>query len=108
MGTHILLSLYGVKFSLLDDIEALVSLFNRVAEAMGATVLNRFSYKFDPQGVTVVFALAESHISLHSFPEEGSVAIDCYTCGKMDTKLGAQMLVDHFSPVEISIKEVKR
>ena len=108
MGTHILLSLYGIKFDLLDDAEALVLLFNRVAEAMGATVLNRFSYKFDPQGVTIVFALAESHISLHSFPESGSVAIDCYTCGEMDTKLGAQMFVDYFNPIEISMKEVNR
>ena len=108
MGTHILLSLYGVSFSLLNDVEALISLFNKVAEAMGATVLNRFSYKFDPQGVTVVFALAESHISLHSFPESGSVAIDCYTCGEMDTKKGAQMFVTYFNPVEINMQEVKR
>ena len=108
MGTHILLSLYGVSFNLLDDAEALVSLFNRVAETMGATVLNRFSYKFDPQGVTVVFALAESHISLHSFPEDGSVAIDCYTCGEMNTKAGAQMFIEYFNPVEVNMQEVKR
>ena len=108
MGTHILLSLYGVSFGLLDDAEALISLFNRVAEAMEATVLNRFSYKFDPQGVTIVFALAESHISLHSFPEDGSVAIDCYTCGKMNTKAGAQMFIDYFNPVEVNMQEVKR
>ena len=108
MGNHILLSLYGINFNLLDDIDALRDLFNKVSEAMGATVLNRFSYKFQPQGVTIVFALAESHISLHSFPEEGSVAIDCYTCGAMNTKLGAQMFIDYFNPLEISMQEVKR
>jgi S-adenosylmethionine decarboxylase len=108
LGTHILLSLYGVKFSLLDDVEAIKDLFNRVSEAMGATVLNRFSYKFDPQGVTVIFSLAESHVSLHSFPEEGSVAIDCYTCGEMNTKAGAQMFIDYFKPVEVSMQEIKR
>jgi S-adenosylmethionine decarboxylase len=83
-------------------------LFNRVAEAMGATVLNRFCHKFQPQGVTTVFTLAESHISLHSFPEDGSVAIDCYTCGKMNTKAGAQMFIDYFNPVEVNMQEVKR
>jgi len=83
-------------------------LFNRIADAVGATVLNRFCHKFQPQGCTVVFALAESHISLHSFPEDGSVAIDCYTCGEMNTKLGAQMFVEYFNPIEISMQEVKR
>jgi S-adenosylmethionine decarboxylase len=83
-------------------------LFNRVAEAMGATVLNRFCHKFQPQGVTTVFTLAESHISLHSFPEDGSVAIDCYTCGEMNTKAGAQMFIDYFNPVEVNMQEVKR
>ena len=108
LGTHILLSRYGVRFGLLDDLEGIRTLFDLVAEAMGATVLNRFSYKFQPQGVTVVYALAESHISLHSFPENGSVAIDCYTCGEMDTKKGAQMFIEHFKPIEISMQEVKR
>ena len=108
MGTHILLSLYGVDFDLLDDMVSIKELFNRIAEAMGATVLNRFCHKFQPQGCTVVFALAESHISLHSFPEDGSVAIDCYTCGEMNTKLGAQMFVEHFNPIEVSMQEMNR
>ena len=108
MGHHILLSLYGIDFKLLDDITSLRALFDKVTDALGATVLNKFSYKFQPQGVTVVYALAESHVSLHSFPEEGSVAIDCYTCGSMNTKLGAQMFIDHFNPIEVSIQEVNR
>ncbi len=108
MGTHILLSLYGIGFDLLDDEVSIRDLFNRVSEAMGATVLNRFCYKFQPQGVTVVYTLAESHISLHSFPENGSVAIDCYTCGDMDSKKGAQMFIEHFNPIEVSMQEVKR
>lgn len=108
LGTHILLALYGVKFDLLDDLEGIQTLFDLVAEAMGATVLNRFSYKFQPQGVSTVFTLAESHISLHSFPEKECVAIDCFTCGSIDTKLGAQMFIDYFNPVEVNMQEVKR
>ena len=108
MGTHILLSLYGIDFKLLDDIASLRVLFDKVTDALGATVLNKFSYKFQPQGVTVVYTLAESHVSLHSFPEGGSVAIDCYTCGSMNTKLGAQMFIEHFKPIEVSIQEVNR
>lgn len=108
MGTHILLSLYGISFGLLDDEHSIIKLFNRVSEAMGATVLNRFCYKFQPQGVTVVYTLAESHISLHSFPEDGSVAIDCYTCGAMDSKIGAQMFIDYFKPESYDYQDIQR
>ena len=108
MGTHILLSLYGVDFKLLDDLQSIRALFDEVTKTMGATVLNKFSYKFQPQGVTVVYTLSESHVSLHSFPEQGSVAIDCYTCGSMNTKAGAQMFIEHFHPIEVSMQEVSR
>ena len=108
MGHHILVSLYGISFTLLDDLAAIRAAFEKAVEACGATVLNRFSHQFHPQGCTVVYALAESHMSLHSFPENGCVAIDVYTCGDMDSMKGMQVLIDHFNPIEISIQEVNR
>lgn len=108
MGHHILVSLYGISFTLLDDLAAIRAAFEKAVEACGATVLNRFSHQFHPQGCTVVYALAESHMSLHSFPENGCVAIDVYTCGDMDSMKGMKVLIDHFNPIEISIQEVNR
>ncbi len=108
MGHHILVSLYGITFNLLDDIDGIRAAFEKTVEACGATVLNRFSHQFHPQGVTIVYALAESHLSIHTFPETGSCAIDVYTCGDMDAKKGMQVLIDHFKPIEVSIQEVKR
>ena len=108
MGHHILVSLYGISFHLLDDLEAIRAAFEEAVKTCGATVLNRFSHQFHPQGVTVVYALAESHISIHTFPEKGSCAIDVYTCGDMDTRKGMDVLVNHFNPIEISMQEVSR
>ena len=108
MGHHILVSLYGISFSLLDDLAGIREAFERAVKVCGATVLNRFSHQFHPQGVTIVYALEESHISLHSFPEKGSVAIDVYTCGDMNSREGMQVFIDHFSPIEVSIQEVNR
>jgi S-adenosylmethionine decarboxylase len=71
-------------------------------------VLHRFSHKFEPQGVTTVYALAESHISVHSFPEKGSCAIDVYTCGEMDSMKGMQILIDFFNPEEVHIQKIER
>lgn len=108
MGNHVLVSLYGIPFPLLDDLRAIQTAFEQACEVCGATILNRFAHKFDPQGVTIVYALAESHISIHTFPETGSCAIDVYTCGSMDSRRGMQVLIDHFNPLSYEIQEVLR
>ena len=108
MGKHVICSLYGVPFKELNDLDAIRRAFDLATEAMQATVLHKFSHQFAPQGVTVLYALKESHISCHSFPELGSVAIDCYTCGKMDPKVGMDVLIDFFNPIEVSMQEFLR
>jgi S-adenosylmethionine decarboxylase len=108
LGHHVLVSLYGINFGLLDDLQAIKEAFERAVQVCGATVLNRFSHQFIPQGVTIVYALAESHISIHTFPEKGSCAIDVYTCGDMNSMGAMQELIQHFNPVEVSIQEVNR
>lgn len=108
MGNHVLVSLYGVAFTVLDDIEGMKVAFDQACEKMQATVLHRFAHKFEPQGVTLVYALAESHISIHSFPERGSAAVDVYTCGAMNSMDGVQILLEYLKPKEVSIKEISR
>jgi S-adenosylmethionine decarboxylase len=92
----------------LDDVDGIRAAFEKAVEACGATVLNRFSHKFHPQGVTIVYALAESHISAHTFPENGSVAIDVYTCGDMNTQSAVDVLIDYFKPLKVSQRRVSR
>lgn len=82
--------------------------FDLAVVTMGATVLHRFSHQFAPQGVTIVYALSESHISCHTFPEMGSVALDCYTCGIMDPRVGMEVLIEFFKPTDVSMKEFDR
>lgn len=108
MGHHILISLYGISFNLLNNIDGIRNAFDEAVDACGATVLNRFFHKFHPQGVTIVYALAESHLSIHTFPENGCCAIDIYTCGDMNARKGMDVLIDYFKPIEISMQEVKR
>ncbi|MFM8543765.1 MAG: adenosylmethionine decarboxylase, partial [Vulcanococcus sp.] len=51
------------------------------AKRAGATLLNLITHRFDPQGVTGLALLAESHISIHTWPESGYAAVDVFTCG---------------------------
>lgn len=82
LGTHCLLDLFECeRTDLLDDGAALVELLATAAERSGATVLLSHHHRFQPQGVTAFCVLAESHISIHTWPETGSASVDVYTCG---------------------------
>lgn len=108
LGNHVICSLYGIPFDKLNNLTAIREAFDLAVGKMGATVLHKFSHQFVPQGVTAVYALSESHISCHTFPEMGSVALDCYTCGKMNAKVGMDVLIEFFNPIEISMQEFSR
>ena len=80
-GRHLILDLYGCDPGILDDYDELMRLLETALNMAGATVLRIFGEKFEPQGVTLLALLAESHASVHSWPELGYAAVDLYTCG---------------------------
>jgi S-adenosylmethionine decarboxylase len=93
MGKHFLLNLYGCSSVLLNDELFLIDLIENAAIASGATVLKTVSHKFSPQGVTSICLLSESHISIHTWPEEGKAACDVYTCGECNPKIGCDIII---------------
>lgn len=82
IGRHCVYELGDGNPALLDDEDFVRNALTEAAEAAGATLLKLVSHKFQPQGVTAIALLAESHISIHSYPEYGYAAIDCFTCGE--------------------------
>ena len=80
-GQHLILDFYGCNQELLDDYEALKTIFEDSLELSNATVLKVTGNKFEPQGVTLLALLAESHASMHTWPEHKYCAMDFYTCG---------------------------
>ena len=81
VGKHCILELYDCDSSKLDDEVFLRSAITQAAERAGATLLNLITHQFQPQGVTGLALLAESHISIHTWPEAGYAAVDVFTCG---------------------------
>ena len=80
-GKHLILDFYGCDSELLNNYEQLKDLFEESLSVCNATVLKITGNKFEPQGVTLLALLAESHASLHSWPEYNYCAMDYYTCG---------------------------
>jgi S-adenosylmethionine decarboxylase len=108
MGTHLLLEVYDVKFDLLNDVISLQETMEKGINRANMTILNIFSHCFLPQGCTIVIALSESHVSCHTWPENGSIAIDVYTCGDGNPKLIAIELLKYLDSNNFRLREVNR
>ena len=108
MGKHLLLEVYDVEFNLINDVESLQNVMIRGIERAKMTILNTFSHCFIPQGCTVVIALSESHVSCHTCPENGCLAIDVYTCGEGNPKLIALEMLEYLKSNNYSLRELNR
>ena len=106
---HLLLELYRCDYEKLNDESFLRCTLNRAAKLAKATVLNLISNKFEPQGVTAIALLAESHISIHTWPESNYSAIDIFTCGQnMFPELASQYLIRALKAEEHFLRVIDR
>ena len=106
---HLLLELYKCDYEKLNDESFLRCSLNRAAKFARATVLNLISNKFEPQGVTAIALLAESHISIHTWPESNYSAVDIFTCGRnMLPELASQYLIEALKAEEHSLRVIDR
>ena len=106
---HLLLELYGCDYEKLNDESFLRCTLNRAAKLAKATVLNLISNKFEPQGVTAIALLAESHISIHTWPESNYSAVDIFTCGQnMMPELASQYIIQTLKAKEHSLRVIQR
>ena len=106
---HLLLELYRCNYEKLNDESFLRCTLNRAAKLANATVLNLISNKFEPQGVTAIALLAESHISIHTWPESNYSAIDIFTCGQnMLPELASKYLIEALKAEEHSLRVIDR
>ena len=106
---HLLLELYRCNYEKLNDESFLRCSLNRAAKLAKATVPNLISNKFEPQGVTAIALLAESHISIHTWPESNYSAVDIFTCGQnMMPELASQYLIEALKAEEHFLRIIKR
>ena len=93
IGVHVIADLKNCDREHLNDKDFLVSICQAAIKEAHATLLNISVHQFKPQGITVVATLAESHLSLHSYPELGTACVDCFTCNPEVCRPEAGMLL---------------
>ncbi|WP_413389277.1 adenosylmethionine decarboxylase [Prochlorococcus marinus] len=109
IGMHCILELYQCDHAKLNDEAFIRTTITSSAKVAGATLINLVTHSFKPQGVTGLALLAESHISIHTWPESGYAAIDVFTCGDhtMPEK-ACKLLCKDFLAKNFSFKNIAR
>lgn len=82
LGQHLIVELYGCTKEALNDFDLIRSNMLNAAEVCGATIVGEVFHKFSPQGVSGAVVIAESHFTIHTWPELGYAAMDFFTCGE--------------------------
>jgi S-adenosylmethionine decarboxylase len=106
-GVHLIIDLYGAER--LDDIDHIETTLRHAVDAAAATLLHIHLHHFEPNGgVSGVAVLAESHISIHTWPENGYAALDVFMCGNANPDACVPVLREAFAPRNIAVGELLR
>ncbi len=106
-GKHLLIDLYQATH--LSDKTVIEKALLAAADACDATVLQKNFHSFgEEQGITGMLLLAESHISIHTWPESHFAAVDIFMCGNCDPTLAIAPIKKHLCPKSIDVREFDR
>jgi S-adenosylmethionine decarboxylase len=105
-GVHLIVDLHGAER--LDDIDYIEATLRRCVGAARATLLHIHLHHFQPSGVSGVAVLAESHISIHTWPEAGYAALDVFMCGSANPDACIPVLREAFSAKRVGVNELLR
>lgn len=110
LGTHLIVECYvDGETELLKDTVRLETLLKDAATSAGATILYSYFHKFDQgEGVTGFVALAESHLSIHTWPEFNYMALDVFMCGNCDPQRSVDYIYNQVKMTKIEIRRIMR
>lgn len=109
LGTQIIAELYYCDKNLLNDLDYIRNIMINAVKEANVTVIGSKFHKFSPQGVSGFILIAESHISIHTWPEYGYAAVDIFTCGSRSMpRLALRYVAKALRARRIRFKEMKR
>ena len=104
---HLLLDMIECEVDL-DDLEKVEEIMTEAARELGVVIREKVHHQFSPYGLTVIYIIAESHISYHSWPEYRSCFVDVFACSRISTEKGIEVFKKHFKPKHTIIRVLKR
>lgn len=109
LGRHLLLELFDCDAEVLNNLEAVKTVLVEAARRSRATIVDVVFHEFNPFGISGVVVIAESHLSIHTWPEHRYAAVDIFSCGAMlQPDKAAAFLVEQFGAERTTIVELRR
>jgi S-adenosylmethionine decarboxylase len=109
LGRHLLLELHDCSSEILNNLETVKAALVEAAKRAEATIIDVLFHEFNPFGISGVVVIAESHLSIHTWPEYRYAAVDIFSCGDtLKATEAAAYLVEQFQASRASCVEVKR
>jgi len=109
LGRHLLLELFDCDVGMLNNLEAVKEVLVEAARRARATIVDVVFHEFNPFGISGVVVIAESHLSIHTWPEHRYAAADIFSCGAMlQPEEAAAYLVEQFGAERASVVELQR
>ena len=81
--SHLLLDIIECESAILNHKDGLIYLLDCICNRYNLKILNKYEHEFEPCGLTIVYALYDSHVTIHTWPENKTVSIDLYCCKNM-------------------------
>ena len=109
LGRHLLLELFDCDLDAINNVEAVKGALIEAAKRAQATIVDVVFHEFNPFGVSGVVVIAESHLSIHTWPEYRYAAVDIFSCGDiLQPEIAARYLVEQFGAERTSVVEMQR
>jgi S-adenosylmethionine decarboxylase len=109
LGRHLLLELFDCDPEAISSLEAVKGALVEAAKRAKATIVDVVFHEFNPFGISGVVVIAESHLSIHTWPEYRYAAVDIFSCGEMlEPEVAATYLVEQFAAERTSVVELQR
>ncbi len=109
LGNHLIIELYGCNNEIINNKESVQEILLDAAQKAKVTVIDYKFHTFSPHGISGAIIIAESHISIHTWPEYGYCAVDIFTCGNVtDNSAALEVIKEGFKAKHYSAIEMKR
>ena len=109
LGRHLLLELFDCDLEAINNLEAVKQTLVEAARRAQATIVDVVFHEFNPFGISGVVVIAESHLSIHTWPEYRYAAVDIFSCGDtLQPDVAASYLVEQFGAERTSMVEMQR
>lgn len=109
LGQHLLAEMTGCNTAILNNRQQLEKIMKEAARRSGATLVDSIFHSYNPQGLSGIVVIAESHLSVHTWPEYGYAAVDIFTCGQsLDPYKALEYLKSELGAIDVSVKNLNR